>query len=47
MAKWLCLLLVETYLIIFEGILAWKEDQWEMETEKETNAMHIYEVKRR
>ena len=47
MAEWLCLLLVETYWIIFEGILAWIEDQWKMETGKETNALQIYEVKRR
>ena len=47
MAEWLCLILVETYWIIFEGILAWKEDQWEMEIGKETNAMQIYEVKRK
>ena len=39
MVEWLCLLLVKTYWIIFEGILAWKEDQWEMETGKETNAL--------
>ena len=32
MAEWLCLLLVKAYWIIFEGILAWIEDKWEMET---------------
>lgn len=47
MAEWLCLLLVKTYWIMFEGILAWIEDKWEMEIGKETNALQICEVKRR
>ena len=39
MAEWLCLILVKTYWIIFEGILAWIEDQWEMEKGKEIDAL--------
>lgn len=38
---------MKTYWIIFEGILAWIEDQWEMETRKGTDALQICDVKRR
>ena len=47
MSEWLCLILLKTYWIMFEGILTWIGNQWKVDREKEINALQIFEVKRR